>query len=122
MLLSCLPGPLQPLCVWRELDKQGHKKGRTPLDMAARHWHEGLVELLKKHRAKEQPCPAPRRRCCGVPKHMTLHKFAEDSILAVCHESSDTNPDEVFGRDADRRLACASCIGPRGITSCKKGP
>ncbi len=30
---------------------------------------------------------------------MTLHRFALESILAVCHKSNDSNPDEIFGRD-----------------------
>ncbi len=34
----------------------------------------------------------------SYPKHMTLHRFSLESILADCHKSSDTNQDEVFGR------------------------
>ena len=34
------------------------------------------------------------------PKHMTLHRLALESIIAVCHKCNDTNKDMVLGRDS----------------------
>ena len=61
-----------------------------------------FIDFLKhcrsrKHQKKES-CFPPAPALLRGAKHMTLQRFALWSILAVCHRSSDTNQDEVFGR------------------------
>ena len=49
------------------------------------------------------------------PKHMTLHKSVLESILAVCHESTDGNPGEVLGRDGHVNMCTANKIPRPGV-------
>ena len=53
------------------------------------------------------------------PRHMSLHRFAVESILADCHKSSDTDPDGVFGRVAPRAQRIGS-VGPKTVRNCTK--
>ena len=65
--------------------------------IGASYYDAGGVTVVLGHRDT-----APRAGVAvgGFPKHMTLHKSVLESILAVCHKSSDSNPDELFGTDS----------------------